>query len=165
MHQDTRRRLISYKPQEPRLFGPTLQDDLQAMAGLRGTQALLLTGLQKAFHQGELRRDQRIDAAHGAQLSGGQKQIVALASSLAQDSSLYLLDEPTAGVDAETEAALVHAIDTMTQNRSVVLATHSPALLKIVDRILVLERGKIFTSGTPAQLLGAEAVTRTGKSA
>jgi len=114
---------------------------------------MLLTGLAAALKSGELRRDQVVSAGTGPRLSAGQCQIVALARSLSEDPRVFLLDEPTAGVDGETEAKLVDAVDQLTRGKTVILATHSLALLKKMDRIVVLERGKVVASGTPERLL------------
>jgi len=97
--------------------------------------------------------DQVVSAGTGPRLSAGQCQIVALARSLSEDPRVFLLDEPTAGVDGETEAKLVDAVDQLTRGKTVILATHSLALLKKMDRIVVLERGKVVASGTPERLL------------
>ncbi|WP_159355264.1 peptidase domain-containing ABC transporter [Methylovorus glucosotrophus] len=150
---DQRALAITYKPQEPYLLGPCLQDNLARMDSLRAEQAMLLTGLAAALKSGELRRDQVVSAGMGPRLSAGQCQIVVLARSLSEDPRVFLLDEPTAGVDGETEAKLVDAVDQLTRGKTVILATHSLALLKKMDRIVVLERGKVVASGTPERLL------------
>lgn len=112
-----------------------------------------MTGLAAALNSGELRRDQSLSAASGVRLSAGQCQIVALARSLSEDPQVFLLDEPTAGVDGETEAKLMEAVDVLTRGKTVVLATHSLPLLKKMDRIIVLERGRIVAAGASERLL------------
>jgi len=134
-------------------MGPSLQDNLPHMGSPRAEQSLLLTGLAAALKSGELRRDQLMSSGAGLRLSAGQCQIVALARSLSEDPQVFLLDEPTAGVDGETEAKLVEALDTLTRGKTVVLATHSLSLLRRMDRIVVLERGKVVASGPPERLL------------
>ncbi|NWC93093.1 MULTISPECIES: peptidase domain-containing ABC transporter [unclassified Pseudomonas] len=149
---DERSQWMAYKPQEPIIMGPTLQDDLAHLQGERAEQALLQTGLGAMLCDGEMRRDQVLSASAGQPLSGGQRQIVALARALASDAQIFLLDEPTSGVDAETENRLTQAVDQLTRGRTVVIATHSTAILNKMDKIVVLERGKVVAYGPPAQL-------------
>jgi ATP-binding cassette subfamily C protein CydD len=82
----------------------------------------------------------------GLALSGGQAQRVALGRAFLKDAPLLLLDEPTAHLDAETEATLIATIVELAQNRTVVLATHSPVLLAICDEILELDEGLLQRS-------------------
>ena len=77
----------------------------------------------------------------GLGLSGGQSQRVALARAFLKEAPLLLLDEPTAHIDAETEAALLATIVELAHDRTVVLATHSPALLAMCDDVLELDEG------------------------
>lgn len=148
-----RARWITYKPQDPVIIGPTLQDDLAPLQGGRAEQALMHTGLAALLRSGEMRRDQILSSSAGQPLSGGQRQIVALARALACDAQIFLLDEPTSGVDAETEAKLTDAVDQLTRDRTVVIATHSTAILSKMDKIIVLERGKVVACGSPELLL------------
>lgn len=150
---DERSQWMAYKPQDPIIMGPTLQDDLASFQGDRAEQALLQTGLAAMLRDGEMRRDQVLSSRAGQPLSGGQRQIVALARALASDAQIFLLDEPTSGVDAETEARLTQAVDQLTRGRTVVIATHSTTILNKMDKIVVLDRGKVVAYGPPEQLL------------
>lgn len=134
-------------------MGPTLQDDLGSLKGERAEQALTQTGLAAMLLRGEMRRDQLLSTSAGQPLSGGQRQIVALVRALASDAQIFLLDEPTSGVDAETEAKLTQALDQLTRGRTVIIATHSSAILHRMDKIIVLERGKVVACGPPDKLI------------
>ena len=87
----------------------------------------------------------------GAGLSGGQRQRVGLARAFLHAAPLLLLDEPTAHLDAVTEAELLGTIAELARGRSVVIATHSPAALGLGDRVLCLEGGSLGLPGTQAQ--------------
>jgi len=150
---DDRSSLMAYKPQDPVIMGPTLQDDLGSLKGERAEQALTQTGLAAMLLRGEMRRDQLLSTSAGQPLSGGQRQIVALVRALASDAQIFLLDEPTSGVDAETEAKLTQALDQLTRGRTVIIATHSSAILHRMDKIIVLERGKVVACGPPDKLI------------
>jgi ATP-binding cassette, subfamily C, bacterial CydD len=91
----------------------------------------------------------------GAGLSRGQAQRVALARALLRDAPLLLLDEPTAGLDAETERRVLDAVDAMRGDRVVLTVTHRLADIRRADRIYVMESGRIVEGGTPAELIDA----------
>src|SRR5262249_39122064 len=77
----------------------------------------------------------------GTGLSGGQQQRVAIARALLRDAPVVLLDEPTSGLDLEAERIVVEALCSLMQGRTVVMATHRPALLDLADRVLSVESG------------------------
>lgn len=86
-------------------------------------------------------------ADRGESLSGGQRQSIALARALVGDPKLYVMDEPTSAMDAQTESALIKRLNAATQGRTLVLVTHRPAMLRLAERVIVLERGKIVADG------------------
>jgi ATP-binding cassette, subfamily B, bacterial len=89
----------------------------------------------------------------GAALSGGQRQRLAIARAILRKTPLLLLDEPTTGLDAASEEAVVAALERASQGRTTILVSHRPRCTRFVDRILVLDKGQIVESGTPAHLL------------
>lgn len=158
---ETRASLVAYKPQEPVIIGPKLLDDLPPPNSKRATAAVALTGIASALRRGHLRKDQDVGAG-GKNLSGGQRQLVALARALASDATVFLLDEPTAGVDADTEMQLVDAVDLLTEGKTVIAVTHSVTLLRRFDKIVVLDGGRVVAVGPPSTLLGSS--DQTGSS-
>ncbi len=92
----------------------------------------------------------------GARLSGGQARRIAIARALLRDAPVLLLDEPTEGLDAGTERAVMDALRDLIAGRTLLMITHRPSALADMDRILVLHRGRIVEQGTHAELLGAE---------
>lgn len=91
------------------------------------------------------------EGGHG--LSGGQKQTLLLARILLKNPNVLLLDEPTAAVDELTEAHIINSLEQWLANRTLILSTHKPALLKLVNRIIVLEQGKIVIDGSKEAVL------------
>lgn len=83
----------------------------------------------------------------GVRLSGGQARRIAVARALLKDAPILLLDEPTEGLDAETERSLMQALDRLMIGRTVLLITHRPAGLDWVDRVLVLDQGREVAHG------------------
>lgn len=86
-------------------------------------------------------------------LSGGQRQRIAIARALLSDPRILLLDDPTAALDAETTREFLETLETAARGRTTFIATHRPQLLERVDRILVLEQGRVVQHGSHAELL------------
>ena len=81
----------------------------------------------------------------GMSLSGGERQRIALARAFLKDAPVLLLDEPTSAVDAETEAAILEAMEVLMRGRTSILITHRQAPLLACDRVLALEDGRVVT--------------------
>ena len=88
----------------------------------------------------------------GAGLSGGQKQTINLARSLLHDPQILLLDEPTSSMDQGTEKMVVESLKSVTSEKTMLIITHRNPILVMVDRVFVLENGKIVADQTPGQL-------------
>ncbi|WUD74252.1 thiol reductant ABC exporter subunit CydD [Streptomyces sp. NBC_00510] len=145
-------RQIAWVPQRPYLFAGTVADNVRLArpdASPAGVRAALrdagAADLDPATAVGE----------GGAGLSAGQRQRVALARAFLADRPLLLLDEPTAALDGETEAAVVDAVRRLAAGRTVLLVVHRPALLAVADRIVRLdgrpERAVPSTAAHPAR--------------
>ena len=91
----------------------------------------------------------------GETLSGGQRQRIAIARALIRDSPILLLDEPSASLDAESEAAIFEGLSTLMAGRTSITIAHRLATVRHADRIFVLDEGRIVESGSHAQLLAA----------
>lgn len=88
----------------------------------------------------------------GAGLSGGQRQAINLARSLLHDPPILLLDEPTSSMDQNTEKKVVESLKENSAKKTMLIVTHRNPILSIVDRIFILENGKILADQTPEQL-------------
>ena len=88
----------------------------------------------------------------GVGLSGGQRQRLGIARVLLRDPPILVLDEPTTGLDATSEAQVIEGLYALMSDRTTILITHSIALARTADRVLVMEDGRIVKDGTPDEL-------------
>jgi ATP-binding cassette subfamily C protein LapB len=86
-------------------------------------------------------------ADRGEGLSGGQRQSIAIARALAAKPKILLMDEPTSAMDAGTETALIQRLSDETKGRTLLVVTHRPPLLQLVDRIILIEGGRAALDG------------------
>ena len=138
--------------QSPRLFLGTLREnmDLARVDGYSTDQELLQAlrrfGLDKIIRQHPRGLDMPL-GEDGLGLSGGQKQIIALARMTLRSPRVVLLDEPTTGLDQATERMALRAVGQWCQDKTLIVVTHRPQVLQIVNRIIVMDGGKIVMDG------------------
>ena len=155
LQQAVRLRTLTVVPHDSTIFKGTVENNLR-MAKPQATEAALWAaleqvnladfcrsqdGLQTALHEG------------GSNLSGGQRQRLAMARALLHDTPIYLFDEATSNVDAESENDIMQAIRSLAGKKTVILISHRLANVVDSDCIYVLENGRIAEQGTHAQLL------------
>jgi ABC-type bacteriocin/lantibiotic exporter with double-glycine peptidase domain len=148
---------VAYKPQDAVYIGGSLTEVVMpghaVVDEAAVTQALRAAGLGPALDKGELGLTSEV-GTNGAGVSGGQRQMLALARVLASDRAVLLLDEPTLGLDRSAQEGLLSALAALrTSGRCVVVATHTTELIQMADRVLVLDKGRIVADAPPSRLL------------
>lgn len=89
----------------------------------------------------------------GSTLSGGERQRIAIARAILKNSPVVVLDEPTTGLDAESESLVMMALNELTRNRTTIIITHRLSTIRDADRIYMLENGRIIERGTHSDLI------------
>lgn len=146
---------VGYLPQEVRLFGGTLRDSLTlgmtlpTEARLKAT--LAATGLDRLVAQHPQGLDMQIKEG-GAGFSGGQRQLIAFTRLVLQQPSIWLLDEPTASLDRETEERIVAIIKALPASTTLIFTTHKTAWLALASRALLIDEGQL-RADTPTDKL------------
>ncbi len=160
-----------------RQFEPTA---LRGQIGIAIQEAVLLSGTVRenilldrpGYGDEEMLRVSELSGAHsfmgqltngydlrladrGEGLSGGQRQSITIARSLVGSPPVLLFDEPTSSMDAQTETALIDRLTVELAGRTMILVSHRNALLRLVDRIIIVEAGKIAHDGPRDQVLAA----------
>ncbi|UCG18670.1 MAG: type I secretion system permease/ATPase [Thiotrichales bacterium] len=159
------RRSAGYVQQDITLFYGSLRDNI--CMGRRFEDEQVLSALQlgrlKPFVDHHPKGLDMIVGERGESLSGGQRQGVAIARALVGDPSMVLMDEPTGSMDNSSEEEIKQSLKQFLNNRTFVLITHRTSLLALVDRIIVLDSGKVVADGPKEQVIEALRQGRIGK--
>lgn len=157
------RKAVGYVPQDVTLFYGSLRENITiGMPHVEDhaiLQAAEIAGLQELVSNHPKGFDMLI-GERGESLSGGQRQSVAIARAFAHEPSVLLLDEPSSAMDSSTEEALKARLAAYARGRTLILVTHRNSLLDLVDRLIVVDRGKVVADGPKEQVTEA---LRSGK--
>jgi len=162
---DCLRQRIAYLPQDLRLTHGTLRQNLLRGISDPGDEAILeaarKTGLIDLINGHPLGLALPITEG-GRGISGGQRQLIGITRLLLVDPGVLLLDEPSAAMDATTEARVIQLLKSMgEQGRTIVVSTHKGTLLPLVDRVVVFANGRIVTDGPRQQVMAELARKRS----
>ena len=97
----------------------------------------------------------------GSNLSGGEKQRIAIARAILKEAPILILDEPTAALDTQNELAVQQALNHLVKNKTILIIAHRLSTIVRADNIIVLDKGMIVEQGTHRQLLAADGLYKT----
>jgi len=154
------RRNIGYAPQDVVLFFGSIRDNIAMGAPFAGDAEIIkaaeIAGVTEFVNRHPAGFDMLV-GERGEGLSGGQRQSVAVARALLLEPPLFLFDEPTNAMDNSSEELFKSKLTKLLedQNKTMVLVTHKASLLSLVDRIIVMDQGKLVADGSREQILTA----------
>lgn len=144
------RRHVGYMPQEVMLFSGTVKSNIMYGSPHVEDESILqaaeVSGV-KEFVDGHPMGFDRSVGERGQALSGGQKQSIGMARAMLNEVPIYLFDEPTSGMDNTTEMMVTQRLTQAIGDKTLVLVTHKASLLAMVNRLIVLDKGKIVADG------------------
>ena len=149
---------IGYVAQDIQLLSGTLRDNLISGARYVDDEMVLQAAELAGVHEFASLHPQGYElqvGERGQNLSGGQRQNVALARALLLDPPILLLDEPTSAMDNTGEERLKQRLHGVIEKKTVILVTHRASLLSLVDRLIVIDRGQIVADGPKAAVMEA----------
>lgn len=154
--QDSLREHIAVVPQEPMLFHRTIRENI-AYGKPDATDEEIIEVAKKAeahdFVASLPKGYDTLVGERGVKLSGGQKQRIAIARAMLKNAPILILDEATSALDSESEVAIQKALHELMTGKTVIAIAHRLSTLREMDRIIVLEKGKIVEDGTHAKLV------------
>ena len=145
--------------QDSELFSGTVRDNLM-LGAAKADDAQLIDAVVRSGADIFLSRDAAgFDlpvGERGSRLSGGQKSLLVLARALVSPSKLLFLDEPTGAMDTQTENYFIaHLKNALAKDQTLIVSTHRHQMLSIVDRLIVIDGGRIFADGPRDKILGS----------
>ncbi len=152
------RRQTSYVPQEIALFNTSLRANIVYKKPSVSNEALLKAahiGLVSEFVNHHPHGFNMSIGEQGAGLSGGQKQAVGIARAFVTESPIVILDEPSNAMDSSSEALLLQRLDAATKGKTTILVTHKSSMMALVERLIIIDDGKVVMDGPKERVLAA----------
>ncbi len=152
------RRNVAYIAQDVVLFNGTVRDNITVSVPHASEEDILEVSKAAGVHDFIAEHPMGYDAPVGERgegLSGGQRQCVALARAMLLKPNIYICDEPTNAMDTQAEAAFTKHIEEQTKGKTLILITHRQHLLSLVDRLILVDQGRVVMDGPRDKILQA----------
>lgn len=154
--QESLRKNIAFVPQEPILFHRSIKDNISY--GNPNASIDEIIKISKLAYAHDFIKDlpkkyDTLVGERGVKLSGGQRQRVAIARAMLKDAPILILDEATSALDSESEVYIQKALWQLMKNRTTVVIAHRLSTIQKMDRIIVLDNGKIIEQGSHSELI------------
>lgn len=150
------RRAIGVVQQRPQLFYGSVRQNItmghETVSDRAVVRAAELSGVMDFLRDTQHGLDTQV-GERGESLSGGQQQAVAVARALLYDPPILIMDEPTASLDPASEIRLLRRLDVLVRNRTVILITHKASMLSLIDKLILMDRGRILAAGQKEEII------------
>ena len=160
------RRNMAHVSQDVQLFYGSLRDNIAFGMPHARDDAIFAAAEVAGLSEFVSRHPQGFDmpvGERGELLSGGQRQSVGIARAVLHNAPILLLDEPTSAMDFSTEAFVTQQLQRFCQNKTVVLVTHRTSMLSFVDRVIVIDQGRVVADGPRDRIMQALAAGRIAR--
>jgi ATP-binding cassette subfamily B protein len=150
------RSLISYVPQDPALFHRSIKENIayaKPSASKREIESVAVKSHSNKFIQKLPNGYETMVGERGVKLSGGQRQRIAIARAMLKDSDILILDEATSALDSHSESLIQDALWKLMKDKTAIVIAHRLSTVQKMDRIIVLDQGKIVEDGPHEELL------------
>jgi ATP-binding cassette subfamily C protein LapB len=162
------RRAAGFVSQDVSLFFGTLKENIALGSPFTDDQDVIAAAEVAGVTEFANRHPRGFDmliGERGESLSGGQRQAVGIARAVLNDSPILLLDEPSSAMDHQSEDLLKARLQRFSKGKTVILVTHRTSLLELIDRLIVIDNGKVMADGPKAQVVDALQSGRVGRAA
>jgi ATP-binding cassette subfamily B protein len=155
------RQVVSYVPQEPLLFHRSVRENIayaRPDASQKDIEKVVKMAYVDEFVDELPQGYDTLVGERGIKLSGGQRQRVAIARAFLKDAPILVMDEATSALDSQSEVLIQEALWKLMKNRTAIVVAHRLSTIQKMDRIVVMDKGKIVDIGTHKQLLGRDGI-------
>jgi ABC-type multidrug transport system fused ATPase/permease subunit len=154
--QESLRKNMSFVPQDNKLFNRTIFENIK-YGNWNATRARVIDAAKRAnihdFIMSTPKKYDTIVGNNGIKLSGGQRQRIAIARAILRDAPILIFDEATSALDSENEIAIQNSLEKLMDGRTTIVIAHRLSTLRKMDRIVVMENGRVAEIGNHEQLM------------